>query len=104
MKKKVFAALLSATMVMSMLTACGSTPEQQVNDSTEQSTVEPSSEESSAPVESSEESSVPEESSEEPAGGMAEAEPLPDPLYHFAMDGSDDPFSPAPSIETLLTD
>lgn len=90
MKKKVFAALLSAAMVMSMLTACGSTPERQVNDSTEQSTVESSSEESSAPVESSEESSAPEESAEEPTGGLAEAEPLPEALYHFAMDGSDE--------------
>lgn len=87
MKKKVFAALLSATMVMSMMTACGSTPEQPTNDSTEPSKVEEST---VTPPSSSEESSAPVESVEEPAGGLAEAEPLPEALYHFAMDGTDD--------------
>lgn len=88
MKKKVFAALLSATMVMSMLTACGKDAEQPANDSTEPSTVEPSSAEpSSTPEESS---SAPQESVEEPAGGLAASEALPEALYHFAMDGSDE--------------
>ncbi|MDE7224789.1 MAG: LamG domain-containing protein [Acetatifactor sp.] len=89
MKKKVFAALLSATMVMSMMTGCGSEPEQpadnSVEQSTEESSVEPSSVEESSVEESTEESSE-----EEPAGGLAEAEALPDALYHFAMDGTDE--------------
>ena len=93
MKKKVFAALLSAAMVMSMMTACGNEPGTPVDNSTSQSTeessVEPSSSEESSAEESTEES-TPESSEEEPAGGLAEAEPLPDPLYHFAMDGSDE--------------
>ena len=93
MKKKVFAALLSAAMVMSMMTACGNEPGTTVDNSTSQSTeessVEPSSSEESSAEESTEES-IPESSAEEPAGGLAEAEPLPEPLYHFAMDGSDE--------------
>lgn len=88
MKKKIFAALLSATMVMSMMTACGSEPaEQPTDESTQESSVEPSSVEPS----SSEESSAPEESVvDEPAGGLADAEALPEALYHFAMDGTDE--------------
>lgn len=88
MKKKFFAALLSATMVMSMLTACGNEPAQQPTD---ESIQENRTEESSA-APSSEESSVEPgaEIPEEPAGGLAEAEPLPEALYHFAMDGTDD--------------
>lgn len=85
MKKKIFAALLSATMVMSMLTACGNEPAQQPTDESiqiQESSAAPSSEESS--VEPSA------ETPEEPAGGLAEAEPLPGALYHFAMDGTDD--------------
>lgn len=93
MKKKVFAALLSATMVMSMMTACGNEPAQQPSDEStqESSTVEQSSEpavESSEPAAESSEPAA--ESSEEPAGGLAEAEPLPEALYHFAMDGTDE--------------
>ena len=89
MKKKIFAALLSATMVMSMMTACGNEPAEQPTDESSQESTVP--EESSAEPSSVEESSVPEESSvEEPAGNVVEAEPLPDALYHFAMDGSDE--------------
>ncbi len=94
MKKKIFAALLSATMVMSMMTACGSDPAQESSEeSIQESTQESSAPEESAvePDSSEEESSAPEESSvEEPAGNAAEAEPIPEPLYHFAMDGSDE--------------
>lgn len=92
MKKKVFAALLSATMVMSMMTACGNEPTQQPSEeSSQESSAAPSSEESSV-APSNEESSVEPsaETPEEPAGGLAEAEPLPDALYHFAMDGTDE--------------
>lgn len=90
MKKKIFAALLSATMVMSMMTACGSEPAQQPSDeSTQESSAEPSSAEPSS-VEESSAAEPAAESSEEPAGGLAEAEALPEALYHFAMDGTDE--------------
>lgn len=88
MKKKIFAALLSATMVMSMMTACGNEPAQQPSEESSQESNVP--EESSVEPSSSEESSAPEESVEEPAGGLADAEALPEALYHFAMDGSDE--------------
>lgn len=74
-------------MVVSMMTACGN--EGNPGDSTlneSQSSVQ----ESSSETPSTEESSAPEESIDAPAGGLAEAEPLPDALYHFAMDGSDE--------------
>lgn len=92
MKKKIFAALLSATMVMSMMTGCGSEPDQPADNTVEQSTEESSAEPSSVEESTTEESSAEsvEESVEEPAGGLAEAEALPDALYHFAMDGSDE--------------
>lgn len=83
MKKKVLATLLSAAMVVSMMTACGKEPS-----TTDES--QPSIEESSSETPSTEESSAPEESSEEPADSQVQAEPLPDALYHFAMDGSDE--------------
>lgn len=89
MKKKIFAALLSATMVMSMMTACGDEPEQPpVEESTQENSEAP--EESTVEPSSVEESTTPEESVEEPAGGLAEAEALPDALYHFTMDGTDE--------------
>lgn len=86
MKKKVLATLLSAVMVVSMMTACGKDADPADGSGSENPTSveEPSSEEPP-----SEESSAPEESAEEPSGSLADAEPLPDALYHFAMDGSD---------------
>lgn len=100
MKKKIFAALLSATMVMSMMTGCGSEPDQpadnSVEQSTEESSAEPSSVEESSAEESSAEESTVESSEEEPAGGLPEAEALPEALYHFAMDGSDE------GIQTMI--
>ena len=87
MKKKVLAALLSATMVMSMMTACGG------NEKPAASSSEPvASSSEAAPTEApaAEPTETPVEPTEEPAAsGLAEAEELPEALYHFAMDGTD---------------
>ena len=86
MKKKVLAALLSATMVMSVMTACGGSDEPAASSS--EAVVESSSE----VVESS--SEVAAEPTEAPvedaAPTMADPEDLPEALYHFAMDGTDE--------------
>lgn len=97
MKKKVLAALLSATMVMGMMTGCGNADPAggSAEGSAPESSVESSAEES-AP-ESSAEESVVESSSEvveEPAGpALAEAEALPDAFAHITFDGDDEGYS-----------
>lgn len=81
MKKKVLAALLSATMVMSMMTACGGSEEPAAAPTEAPATATEAPAATDAPTEAP---------TEEPAAaGLAEPEELPEPLYHFAMDGTD---------------
>ncbi len=84
MKKKVLAALLSATMVMSMMTACGGSEEPAAAPTEAPATEAPAA--TDAPTEAPTEAPA-----EEPAAPtLAEPEEIPEPLYHFTMDGTDE--------------
>ncbi|MBQ8821378.1 MAG: hypothetical protein IJZ82_01930 [Lachnospiraceae bacterium] len=90
MKKKVLAALLSATMVMSMMTACGGSEEPAASSNEPTKTEAPAADPTEAPA--ADPTEAPAEPTEEPVAEptLAEPEDLPDPLYHFAMDGTDE--------------
>lgn len=88
MKKKVLAALLSATMVMSMMTACGGSEEPAASSNEPTKTEAPAADPTEAPK--ADPTEAPTEAPAEPAAPtLADPEELPEPLYHFAMDGTD---------------
>lgn len=88
MKKKVLAALLSATMVMSMMTACGGSEEPAASSNEPTKTEAPAADPTEAPK--ADPTEAPTEAPAEPAAPtLADPEEIPEPLYHFAMDGTD---------------